>query len=88
MPALIIRRPWLAAVAPLPALITPLPVNRFPNKLDSSSYLTISMIPIIASFEIISVVIPNPNIFLWIAATVSVAAAVNLNGIRTLLANF
>ena len=30
---------------------------------------------------------PNPNIFLWIAASVTDATAVNPNGIKTLLAN-
>ena len=30
---------------------------------------------------------PDPNIFLWIAASVADAAAVNHNGIKTLLAN-
>ena len=49
----------------------------------------------ISSFEIINVVVreaksegrvPDPNTFLWIAASVA-AAAVNYNGIKTLLAN-
>ena len=31
--------------------------------------------------------VPDPNIFLWIAASVSDATAVNSNGIKTLLAN-
>ena len=43
------------------------------------------MISFISWFEIIKVVVPDPNIFLWIAA--SVADAVNPNGIKTLLAN-
>ena len=30
---------------------------------------------------------PDPNIFLWIAASVAYAAAVNPNDIKTLLAN-
>ena len=76
-----------------PALIVPLPVNRFPNKLapyvpnneqrkfcffasflivsltpfiykpDSSRDLTIFMISFIYLFEIINVVISNPNVF-------------------------
>ena len=45
------------------------------------------MVSCISSFEIISVVIPDPNIFSWIAASVADAAAVNPNGIKTLLAN-
>ena len=44
------------------------------------------MTSFISSFDIISVVILDPNIFLWIAASVA-AAAVNPNGIKTLLAN-
>ena len=30
---------------------------------------------------------PDPHLFLWIAASVAAAAAVNPNGTRTLLAN-
>ena len=45
------------------------------------------MISFISSFEIISVVTPELNIFLWIAASVADAAAVNPNGIKTLLAS-
>ena len=45
------------------------------------------MISNISSLEIIKVVNPDPNIFLWIAASVSDAAAVNPNGIKTFLAN-
>ena len=45
------------------------------------------MISVISSLEIINVVKPDPNIFLWIAASVAAAAAVNPNGIKTLLAN-
>ena len=43
----------------------------------------------ISSFEIIKVVVPEPSIFFffWIPASVSDAAAVNPNGIKTLLAN-
>ena len=39
--------------------------------------------PYISSFEIISVLVPEPRIFLRIPAS----AAANLNGIKTLLAN-
>ena len=45
------------------------------------------MISFISSFEFINVVIPDPNIFLWIATSVADDAAVNPNGIKTLLAN-
>ena len=41
----------------------------------------------ISSLEIVNAVVPDPNIFLWIAAFVVGAAAVNLNGIKVLLAN-
>ena len=45
------------------------------------------MISFISSSEIINVVKPDPNIFLWIAASVADAAAANPNGIKTLFAN-
>ena len=45
------------------------------------------MISFISSLEIIIVVTPDPNIFLWIGASVTDAAAVNPNGIKTLLDN-
>ena len=45
------------------------------------------MISFTSSLEIINVVVPRPNIFLWIVASVADAAAVNPNGIKTLLAN-
>ena len=98
-------------------LLTPLPVNRFSNKVapnvpnnilrnrpvysfalflivllmpfitkpDSSRDLTIFMI-LISSLETITVVVPDPNIFLWIPV-VAVTAAVNSNGIKILLAS-
>ena len=40
-----------------------------------------------SSFDIISVVVLDPKIFLCIPASVADAAAVNPNGIKTLLAN-
>ena len=55
--------------------------------MGSSRDLTISMTSSISSFEIIIVVKPDPNIFLWIVASVADAAAVNPNGIKTLLVN-
>ena len=42
------------------------------------------MISSISSLEIIKVVNPDPNIFLWIVGSVADAAAVNPNGIKTL----
>ena len=41
----------------------------------------------ISSFDIISVVVPEPQIFLCIPGSAADAAAVNPNGIKTLLAN-
>ena len=41
----------------------------------------------ISLFDIISVVFPDPNIFLCIPASAADAAAVNPKGIKTLLAN-
>ena len=41
----------------------------------------------ISSFEIINVAVPDPNIFLLVAASVADAAVVNLNDIKALLAN-
>ena len=41
----------------------------------------------ISVFDIISVVFPDPNIFFCIPASAADAAAVNLKGIKTLLAN-
>ena len=45
------------------------------------------MISFICSLEIINAVMPDPNIFLGIAASVADAAAVNHNDIKTILAN-
>ena len=47
------------------------------------------MISFISAIEFISAVLPDTNILLWIAASVAdaAAAAVNPNGIKTLLAN-
>ena len=45
------------------------------------------MVSFIASFEIINVAVPDPNIFLLLAASVADAAGVNLNDIKALLAN-
>ena len=45
------------------------------------------MILSISSFEIINVAISDPKMLFWITATVADAAAVNTNGIKTLLAD-
>ena len=45
------------------------------------------MISSISSFEIINIAIPYLKTFLWWAASVTDAAAVNLNGMETLLSN-
>ena len=45
------------------------------------------MISFISSLEIVNVAVPDTNIFLLIAASVADAAAVNLNGIKTLIVN-
>ena len=57
------------------------------NKSDSLSNLIIIIRSFIFSSKIINVVIPDSNIFLWIAASVADAAAVNPNGNKALLAN-
>ena len=43
--------------------------------------------PSISSFEITNLVIQDPSIFFWIAESFGDAAAVNLNGIKTLFSN-
>ena len=45
------------------------------------------MTSFISSFETFNVVVYDPSILLWIAASVAYVAAVNPNGIKTLLAN-
>ena len=59
----------------------------FINNPDSSKDLTIFNISFISSFKTINYVIPDPNMFLLIAASLGDAVAVNPNGIKTLLAN-
>ena len=60
----------------------------FIKKPNSSSEMKIIfMKSFISSFEFINVLTPDPNIFLWIVTSAADAAAVNLNGIKTLLAN-
>ena len=63
----------------------------FNNKPESSRYLTIFIISFISSFDVISVVVPEPEIFVCIPASAAdaaadAAAAVNPNGIKKLLA--
>ena len=63
-------------------------LTRLINKPDSLKDLTIFIISFISSYETINVVIPDQKIFSWIAASVAAAAAaVNPNGIKTLLTN-
>ena len=59
----------------------------FINNSDSWADLTIFIISLISLLEIINLVVPDSNIFSWIAALVAVAAAVNPNAIKMLLAN-
>ena len=54
---------------------------------ESSRDLTIFIISSISSFDVISVAVPGPEIFLCIPASTADAAAVNHDGIKTLLAN-
>ena len=62
-------------------------LTSFINKPDSLRDLIIFMISFIFSFKIINVVVPDPNFFLWLAASVVDAATVSPNGIKTLLAS-
>ena len=55
----------------------------FINKPDFSS----DLISFVSLLEIINVVVPDPNKFLWITLPVAAAAAVNPNRIKTLLAS-
>ena len=59
--------------------------THFINKQKPSTDLTNFIMSFISSFDIIKVVAPGPKIFLCIPAPA--AAAVNYNGIKTLLAN-
>lgn len=63
----------------------------FVIKTESLTDLTVSMMSLIFSFDIIKVnpepEVPDPKIFLWIAASPGDASAGNSNGINTLLAN-
>ena len=62
----------------------------FKNKPESSGDFIILVTSSFSLFYIIGVVVllwPDPNIFLCIPASAANAAAVNLKGIKTLLAN-
>ena len=59
----------------------------FSKILESSRAWIIFITSFISSFEIIKVVLPDPNIFLCIPASASDAAAVNPKGIKTFSAN-
>ena len=59
----------------------------FINNQGYSSDLIIFMISFISLLEINNVVLPDSKIFLWTTAFVADSAAVNSNGIKTLLAN-
>ena len=63
-------------------------VTPFNNKPESSRDFTILIMSSISLFDIISVVSPDPNIFLCISASAAGDAAVNPKGIKTLLANY
>ena len=59
----------------------------FINNQGYSSDLIIFMISFISLLEINNVVLPDSKIFLWTTEFVADSAAVNSNGIKTLLAN-
>ena len=59
----------------------------FNNKPESSRELTMLIKFFISSFDIISVVVPDPKIFLSIPASAANTAAVSPNRIKTLLTN-
>ena len=59
----------------------------FSKTLESSRASIIFIMSFILSFEIIKVVVPDPNIFLCIPASAADTAAVNPKGIKALLAN-
>ena len=59
----------------------------FNNKPESSRDLTSLKMSSISAFDIISVGVPDPKMILCIPASAADAAAVNPDGIKTLLAN-
>ena len=83
VPNRILKNPtFYSFVSFLIVLVTP-----FNKIFESSRAWTILIISSISSFEIIKVVVPDPKIFLCILAFAADAAAVNPNGVKTLLAN-
>ena len=46
------------------------------------------MASLVSLLEIVNALLPDPNIFLWIAACVADETAVNTNGIKSFLVNF
>ena len=62
-------------------------LTSFINKPDSLRDLIIFIISSISLFEIINIVIPDPKTFFCTAASVADNIAVNLNGVKTILAN-
>ena len=82
VPTSILKNPSFCSFASF--LIVPLTLLIYNP--DSSRDLIIFMISFISLFEIINIVLPDSNIFLWIIASVA-DAAVNPNGIKMLLAN-
>ena len=71
------NQPYCSFVSFLILLLAP-----FINERDYLRGLSILIILFISSFEIINVVLPQPNIFLWIASSVADDVAVNPNGIK------
>ena len=69
------------------ALFCIVSLTPFNDKPESSRDLTIFIMSFISSFDIICVVDPDPKIFLCIPASAVDVAAVNPNGIKTLLDN-
>ena len=61
--------------------------THFIDQPESSINLAFFMILSIPSFYIVNVAVLDPNIFFCISGSASDAVAVNLNGIRILLAN-
>ena len=62
-------------------------MTAFSKILGFSRAWTMFIMSFISAFEMIKVVVPDPNICLCIPASAAVAAAVNPKGIKKLLAN-
>ena len=72
---ILINPPFCYSLSFLVVLLKP-----FMNELDSSGDLNIFMTPYVSSLQINNVVLPDPIIFQWIAA--SIAAVVNSNVLK------